>query len=172
MCRLLLENGGALLQQNGGFILLEQCPDATTNSGVQRLRAAEHYREVQRRQALQDLGVRLAELRQQEEVLRAELIAHETLREDGETQRRKAKKRGTLVANLALDDRIAVLVRELAAVTGALTETKAAVAKLDAAEDDDETMIMLLLGQSHFVAPRVYLPITDDEAILMLANLT
>ncbi len=28
MCKLLLENGGALLQESGGFILLEQCPDA------------------------------------------------------------------------------------------------------------------------------------------------
>lgn len=164
MCRLLLESGGALLLESGGNHLLEQCDDAT-NSGVERLRAA-HHREVTRKQALQVQHIRLAELQQQQRELEAQRLTDEALRKAAETQKPREDKPAL---DTGSDDKISALVRELADLSGAVSETQAAIAKLEAAEDDDETMIMLLLGQSYFGSSRTSVPITDDEIILILA---
>lgn len=156
MCKLLLESGGAILLESGGNLLLEQCDETLTNSGVQRLDAFHdsqdkdaHYREVARRQALQVQQIRLAELLEQQREIEAKRLSDEGLRRAGETQRRKAKKGAALLPNPALEDRIAGLVRELADVTGAVDETRAEIARLDAAEAyaamliEDETILIL-----------------------------
>lgn len=136
---------------------------ATTNSGVQRLRAfhesrdrQDHYRDVARKQALQVQQIRLSELQQQQREIEAKRLFDEALRKAAIDQKPRERKAAPDVDS-ALDDRISALVRELADVNGALAQTRAEIVRLDAIEAQEAR-------EARELAMRL-----DDEAIIILA---
>ncbi len=150
--RKVIAESGIYLISGADADLTIAAPGSATNSGVQRLRSADYYREVQRKQALQ---VQQIQLRERQREAEAQRKSAEELRKAGETQRRESRNEGTLLPNPALDARIAFLARELAEVSGALEQTKAEIARFEAAEAQEARELAMRLD--------------DDEAILILA---